>query len=160
MLASGLIIGWLRPLRCPHVAQARGKLHKAVLQHILEGSLADVMKAALVCTHTALRRARLPGRSGAPPHDAQVALVVGHSIVVHVPAALPGGQGACRQAGTAAADAAAAFAAAVLPGLRSLYVGRASLSAPPGVRLTAGPSLHLYHQQPVRLPASAAVAAP
>ncbi|PSC69888.1 helicase and polymerase-containing TEBICHI [Micractinium conductrix] len=35
-------------------AMGRGKLHKAILQHVLAGSLADVTKAALVAVHAAL----------------------------------------------------------------------------------------------------------
>lgn len=130
--------------------QARGKLHKAILQHILGGSVADTLKAALVSTQAALA-ALGPLRSGDGGAGADamggpgVALALGHSLVLHLP-----GSWVARWSGSD--DAAAAAAAAVLPGLRSLYVGRVALAAPLGARLTAGPTLHLFDQRPVAVP--------
>ena len=131
-----------------HLLQGRGKLHKAILVHVLGGSLADVMKAAVVSTHAALAglgpscgpRGDSPGAQ--QPQGPQVALVLGHSIVLHLPSAFLAAHGGSPGA------ASAAVGAAVLPGLRSLYVGRATLSVPLGARLMAGPSLHLFDQQP------------
>jgi hypothetical protein len=74
-----------------------------------------------------------------------VALVLGHSIVVLLPAAFT-----AAHAGGAAA-AAGAVAAAVWRGLESLYVGRAQLAAPPAAAITVGRTLHPLDQQPVGL---------
>ena len=134
---------------CCFHPQGRGKLHRAILLHMLGGSLADVLKAALVCTHASL--GALPAASArAPPGSAssmqqrpEVALVLGHSIVVLLPPAFT----AAHSGGAAAA--AGAVAAAVRRGLGSLYVGRAQLAAPPAAAITVGRTLHPLDQQPV-----------
>lgn len=144
----GVTAAWAARRLC---LQARGKLHKAILQHILGGSVADTLKAALVSTQAALAglqpdacaeegrpRAETAGGPG-------LALVLGHTLILHLP-----GSWAARCGG--GDEAAAAVAAAVLPGLRSLYVGRAALAAPLGARLTSGPTLHLLDQRPVAVP--------
>ena len=135
----------------PH-PQGRGKLHRAILLHMLGGSLADVHKAALVSTHAALG-ALGAASAAAPPGGAsacmqqrpEVAMVLGSSIVVLLPAAFT----AAHAGGGAAA--AGAVAAAVRGGLGSLYVGRAQLAAPPAAVITVGRTLHPLDQQPVWL---------
>lgn len=128
----------------PPAPQGRGKLHKAILQHVLEGSVADVLRAALVSTRGALAAIPTTG-AGQQQQQAQaqekpeVVLVLGHSLVLRLPAACTATLG-----GTGAA--ASAVAAAVERGLRSLYIGRALLAAPLAAVVTAGPSLHLWDQ--------------
>ena len=137
--------------------QARGKLHKAIMQHILEGSVADVVKAAVVATHSALAAARAPAAgsgtcSGGAPHQAplqqrerpEVVLALGHSIVVRMPYSYI----AAEHDGNAAA-ASTWVAAAVQRGLRHMRVGRALLAAPPTAVCTAGATLQHWDQRPV-----------
>lgn len=135
--------------------QARGKLHKAALQFALEGSATDVIKAALASTAAAL--ASLDAQAGSTgaqrttgraqmrqPEWPEVVLVLGHSLVVHLPgqyiAAAHGGDGGA---------AAATVAGAVQRALSHLRVGPARLAAPLAAAFTAGRTLYLLDQMPV-----------
>lgn len=153
--------------------QGRGKLHKAILQHVLAGSLADVTKAALVAVHAALaslgQQASAAAGAAAPAARSReqqqqqqrdwlrqqegpgIVLVLGSSMAVHLPAGFVAGHGG----GMAAAGAAAA---AVQHALRSLRIGRTQLAVPLAAACSAGPSLHPLARQPVLVPAAQAVA--
>lgn len=128
--------------------QARSKLHKAALQFALEGSAADVLKAALVSTAAALKGlgARAGGVQAARPEPEQpgVALVLGHSLVLH----LPGAFIAAAHCGDASA-AAAAVAGVVQRSLACVRVGCGQLAAPLPAAFTASRTLHPLDQLPV-----------
>lgn len=143
---------------CPYLTQARGKLHKAALQFALEGSAIDLLKAALASTAAALasldaRAGSSGGRSGPAqiaagrlqaqqqPEWPEVVLVLGHSLVVHLP-----GQYITGAHGGDGGAAAAAVAGAVQGALGRMRVGRAQLAAPPAAVFTAGRTLHLLDQ--------------
>lgn len=142
-----------------HKLQARGKLHKVALQFALEGSVTDLLKAALAATGAALAGLSAPAGSGAgaggalrEPRRADAAssqrpelvLVLGHSLVVHLP---------CQYIAAAHASdtsaAAAAVAGAVQQALSRMCVGRAKLAAAPAAVFTAGRTLHPIDQVPV-----------
>ena len=115
--------------------------------------MTDVLKAALASIAAALaglpalvdgssdqRAAARTPRTERP----EVVLVLGHSLVVHLP-----GQYIAAAHGSDGGTAAAAVAGAVQQALAHLCVGRTKLAAPPVAAFTAGRTLHLLDQAPV-----------
>lgn len=158
--------------------QGRGKLHKAILLHMLAGSLADVATAAFVASHAALgtltaqpdvAAAAVPvsGKLPAPQQAGQVqqhteppqqqhrpalALAVGCTLVVHMPHAYLASHG------NDATRAAACVAASLQQALLALQVGGTRLAVPLPAAFAVGRSLHPLALRPVL--ASAADAQP
>ena len=125
--------------------QARGKAVKAMLQFVLSGSVADVVKAALAAVHQVASAAVAAGSGGPSSGSVAGSGVAGDNI--------PAGLAPCRVVLAWGANlvvrvpggSLAGVVAAVQQALSRLTVGRQQLAV--AVRLSAGPSLHFLSQR-------------